>query len=140
MGSEQAWHRECFAGARVARLGTADDSGRPHLVPVTFAMIDDTIVIAVDHKPKTTTNLKRLRNIAANDQVSLLVDHYDDRDWSNLWWVRADGVARVLEGEADKLMSVAKLVEKYAQYRVIAPAGPVIQVVVHTWRGWSYSG
>src|SRR3954468_9206469 len=128
MGSEQTWHRERFAGARVAHLGTADDSGRANLAPVTFAMVDDTIVIAVDHKPKTTTNLKRLRNIAANDQVSLLVDHYDDHDWSKLWWVRADGVARVLQREADKSTSVAMLVEKYAQYRVIAPAGPVIQV------------
>ncbi|GAA3437308.1 hypothetical protein GCM10018954_069220 [Kutzneria kofuensis] len=77
-----------FARARVARLATAGADGRPHLVPVTFAVHDDTVVIAVDHKPKTTTNLRRLRNIRENGQVSLLVDHYDE-DWRQLWWVRS---------------------------------------------------
>lgn len=140
MGAEEGRHRERFATARVAHLATADDEGRPHLVPITFAMVDDAIVIAVDHKPKTTVNLKRLRNIVLNDQVSLLVDHYDDQDWAELWWVRADGVARVLEAQADRLVPVAKLIEKYPQYREVAPTGPVIRVEVHTWRGWTYVG
>ncbi|MEO6088053.1 MAG: TIGR03668 family PPOX class F420-dependent oxidoreductase [Umezawaea sp.] len=126
--------RDRFAAARVARLATADGEGRPHLVPVTFALQDDIVVIAVDHKPKTTTDLKRLRNIAANDQVSMLVDHYDDRDWSLLWWVRADGVARVL-GDGGAL--VAPLRVKYPQHREVPPTGPVIRVDVHVWRGWS---
>ncbi|MFC3983062.1 TIGR03668 family PPOX class F420-dependent oxidoreductase [Streptosporangium jomthongense] len=78
-----------FETARVARLATVSDDGRPHLVPVTFAVVDDVIAIAVDHKPKSTVRLRRLANIAANPQVSLLVDEYDD-DWDRLWWVRAD--------------------------------------------------
>ena len=62
-------------------------------MPVTFAVLGDIIVIAIDHKPKRSMNLKRLRNIADNPRVSLLVDRYDD-DWSQLWWVRADGRRR----------------------------------------------
>ena len=84
-----------FSDARVARLATVDATGQPHIVPVTFAHNDNTIVIAVDHKPKSTRNLKRLRNIEANPKVTLLVDHYDE-DWSQLWWVRADGTAEVV--------------------------------------------
>ena len=71
--------------ARVARLATVSATGQPHLVPVTFAVDGDMIYTAVDHKPKTTTRLRRLANIAANPQVTLLADHYAD-DWDQLWW------------------------------------------------------
>jgi PPOX class probable F420-dependent enzyme len=91
--------RDRFAEARVARLATADESGRPLLVPVTFALDGDLAYFAVDHKPKTTRNLKRLRNIEANPQVSLLADEYDE-DWTQLWWVRADGTATILRDPA----------------------------------------
>ena len=127
--------RDRFAAARIARLATADALGRPHLVPVTFAVVGDSVVIAVDHKPKTSRNLKRLRNIEANQQVSLLVDHYDE-DWTRLWWVRADGVARVLTVDP---VAIAALQAKYQQYQEIPPTGPVIRVDVHTWRDWSYA-
>ena len=84
-----------FASATVARLATVGATGQPHLVPITFALVDErTLITAVDHKPKRTTRLKRLENIAANPQVSVLVDHYAD-DWQQLWWARADGRARV---------------------------------------------
>src|SRR5690242_12438701 len=88
--------RERFAAARVARLATADAGGRPHLVPIVFAVAGDEVFSAVDAKPKRTANLKRLANVRANPHVALLADHYDD-DWSELWWARADGRARVLE-------------------------------------------
>lgn len=130
--------RERFGAARVARLGTADADGRPHLVPVTFAVRDDLVVIAVDQKPKTTTNLKRLRNIAANPAVSLLVDEYDD-DWTRLWWVRADGTAELLEDDAERARPVGWLVEKYPPYRADPPSGPVIRIRVTSWHGWSYA-
>ncbi len=118
--------------ARVARLATVDENGRPHIVPVTFAHQDGTVVIAVDHKPKTTRDLKRLRNIQANDQVSLLVDHYDE-DWSKLWWIRADGTARITE----RTEAVAWLIEKYPQYRQNAPEGPFILIDVTRTVTWS---
>lgn len=106
--------RRRFADARVARLATVDEHGSPHLVPVVFARYGaDGIVTAVDHKPKTTPRLKRLRNITARSAVSLLVDVYDD-DWDRLWWVRADGEARVVPADA---ALVGPLSAKYPQYR-----------------------
>ncbi|MFC0548005.1 TIGR03668 family PPOX class F420-dependent oxidoreductase [Kutzneria chonburiensis] len=123
-----------FAQARVARLATADREGRPHLVPVTFAVHEDVVVIAVDHKPKTTTNLRRLRNIAENEQVSLLVDHYDE-DWRQLWWVRVDGIARILSGDG-QIEPIGWLRAKYEQYRDRPPQGPVIEIRVRKVVDW----
>jgi PPOX class probable F420-dependent enzyme len=131
--------RERFAGARVARLATADSTGRPHLVPVVFATEADVIYSAVDAKPKRSTALRRLANIAANPLVTLLVDHYSD-DWSSLWWVRADGVARVLDpAEPEAQHGIELLVGKYPQYRELRPAGPTVAVDVERWSGWSAS-
>jgi PPOX class probable F420-dependent enzyme len=126
--------RERFAGAPVLRLGTADAEGKPHLVPATFAVVGDVVAIAVDHKPKRHTNLKRLRNIEENPAVTLLVDHFDE-DWDDLWWVRADGDARVIENELAYEL-VDALVDKYEQYREHRPAGPVIKIQVNRWSGW----
>ena len=130
--------RQRLATARVARLATVSAAGRPHLVPVTFGLDGDTIYTAVDHKPKTTTRLRRLRNIAENPQVAVLADHYDD-DWSQLWWSRADGHAAVLTGPADIASPVALLAARYLQYRATPPAGPVIAITVTTWTAWSYA-
>jgi PPOX class probable F420-dependent enzyme len=127
--------RELFASARVARLATAGATGQPHLVPLVFALSGDSIFSAVDAKPKRTRALRRLRNIAENPHVALLADHYDDADWDALWWVRAEGQARVLEGD-DAAPGLALLVERYAQYRAEPPAGPVLAVAVTRWSGW----
>src|SRR5579875_3988162 len=90
--------RRRFAQARVARLATITPDGRPHLVPIVFAVHGDTVYSAVDAKPKRTGALARLANVAAHPQASVLADHYEE-DWSALWWVRGDGRARVLELE-----------------------------------------
>lgn len=127
--------RQLFASARVARLATADAAGRPHIVPLVFALAGDTILSAVDGKPKRTRELRRLRNIAENPGVALLADHYDDADWDALWWVRAEGEARVLEGE-DARPGLALLGRRYAQYRAAPPEGPVLAVAVTRWSGW----
>jgi PPOX class probable F420-dependent enzyme len=124
-----------FGTARVARLATVDEQGLPHLVPVVFATRGDIVVFATDHKPKRTTNLRRLRNIEATGHVSLLADHYDE-DWSRLWWVRADGTARILHGD-DRTEPLSWLVAKYAQYTDRPPEGPVVRIDVTTWRGWT---
>lgn len=123
-----------FASARVLRLATADAAGQPHLVPATFAVSGDVILIAVDHKPKRHTDLKRLRNIRENASVSLIVDHYED-DWDSLWWVRADGQARAVDGGLAQPL-VQRLVDKYDQYRQCRPDGPVIEIQVNRWSGW----
>jgi PPOX class probable F420-dependent enzyme len=128
--------RKRFGEARVARLATADAGGRPHLVPLCFALAGDRIVSVVDAKPKRTLELQRLANIRAQPRVSLLVDHYDD-DWTRLWWVRADGTARVVGRGAEREDAVALLTAKYPQYEEKPPAGPVLEVTVDRWRGWS---
>jgi PPOX class probable F420-dependent enzyme len=131
--------RERLAAARVARLATADAAGRPHLVPMTFALLDaTTIVSAIDHKPKRTVALRRLANIAANPQVAVLADHYAD-DWTQLWWARADGTARAVapdEEPALRARGVAALRERYAPYRVQPPAGALVVIDVQRWSGW----
>ncbi len=133
--------RKRFATARVARLATVGQDGRPHLVPIAFALHGDTIFHAVDAKPKRTRALRRLANIAADPRVALLADEYDDGDWERLWWVRADGAARVLEsGDAEADRALALLAQRYAQYRAAPPAGPVVAVHVTGWHGWSAAG
>ena len=157
MRMTQASSRGAFAQARVARLATVSAAGEPHVVPVTFAVIDAPVIdvraersldeppsdasaviaFAVDHKPKTTTALRRLDNIAANPRVAFLVDDYDE-DWSRLWWVRADADAIILSGDLRSLALTA-LTTKYAQYQQIPPNGVVVGATVLRWTGWQSS-
>ena len=111
----------------------------PHLVPVTFDLTDDQIVVAVDHKPKRTTALRRLANIEANPHVAFLTDHYGS-DWSALWWVRADARAEVIQAGEAHHEAIVRLRRRYPQYRQQPPAGPVILATVRRWRGWQAQG
>jgi PPOX class probable F420-dependent enzyme len=131
--------RRRLAGARVARLATTGEDGKPHIVPVVFALDGDTLYFAVDGKPKQTKNLKRLRNIAANPAVSVLVDHYEG-DWTSLWWVRVDGTARVVADEGQARRARDLLVSKYEQYRSARPEGPVVEVRIDRITEWSFKG
>ncbi|MCW3018121.1 MAG: pyridoxamine 5-phosphate oxidase-related,FMN-binding protein [Solirubrobacterales bacterium] len=127
--------RRRFASATVARLATAGADCRPHLVPIVFAVNGETIYSVVDAKPKRSAALRRLRNVASNPLVSVLVDHYDDTDWDALWWVRADGSARVLSlDEPEAARAVESLAQRYPQQR---PRGPVLAVDVQRWSGWA---
>jgi PPOX class probable F420-dependent enzyme len=127
--------RARFAAARVARLATADAGGRPHLVPIAFAVTGDTIYSAVDAKPKRTRALRRLANVRENPAVSLLVDHWDEDDWAALWWARADGRARVLDpDDPEARRAVDLLSERYPAQR---GAGEVLVVEVECWSGWA---
>ena len=130
--------RRRFASASVARIATTGANGRPHLVPVCFVLVGQTLYFAVDSKPKWPTDLKRLRNIAANPSVSILVDHYED-DWAKLWWVRFDGDAHVVTDPAEAQKAIRLLASRYSQYRASAPAGPVIAVAMAGMSGWSAS-
>jgi PPOX class probable F420-dependent enzyme len=130
-----------FTQSPIARLATSSADGKPHLVPVVFAVGADpadgheVVYTAVDAKPKTTHRLRRLANIAANPAVSLLVDHYAD-EWSQLWWVRVDGVAAIhREGQAMHT-GYQLLRAKYPQYQSVSLDGPVIAVTVHRWSSW----
>jgi PPOX class probable F420-dependent enzyme len=129
--------RRRVTDARVARLATVRPEGAPHVVPVTFALVDDDrLVTAVDAKPKTTQRLQRLANVEAEPRVGLLVDHYDE-DWQQLWWVRLDGVARVVREEPERSGMIEPLLVKYGQYADAPPTGPVVVVDVSRVRYWS---
>lgn len=128
--------RRRFAAASVARLATVSGEGQPHVVPCTFAVDGELIYSAVDSKPKSTTNLRRLRNIASNPAVTVLTDHYAD-DWSALWWVRADGQATVIDDPREMAAPIRLLASRYPQYVTSPPGGPVIAIRVIRWTGWS---
>jgi PPOX class probable F420-dependent enzyme len=130
--------RALVAEARVARLATTEADGRPHLVPLCFALEGDVLYSAVDRKPKRSPRLRRLENVALHPEVTLLVDHYEE-DWSRLWWVRLRGTARVLEEGPEHARALSLLAAKYEQYRAEPPPGPVIAVGLGEWRGWSAS-
>ena len=128
-----------FARSPVARLATVTAGGVPHLVPVVFAVSQDSptsvVYTAVDAKPKSTQRLRRLANIASNPAVSLLVDHYE-ADWTRLWWVRADGRAAIADGGAVRQTGYRLLRAKYPQYQSVSLDGPVIAITVSRWSGW----
>ncbi|MFC4504856.1 MULTISPECIES: TIGR03668 family PPOX class F420-dependent oxidoreductase [Streptomyces] len=129
--------RERFTSSPIARLATADTDGVPHAIPVTFAVLNDVVYFAVDHKPKSTWDLRRLRNIRENPSVTILVDHYAE-DWSTLWWARADGRGEVLEDDQERSCAVALLCGKYNQYEDSPPQGPVVAIRVDQWSGWAF--
>jgi PPOX class probable F420-dependent enzyme len=128
--------REHVAAGRVARLATIDPDGRPHLVPIVFALDGDTLYTAVDAKPKRSRRLRRIENARERPDVTVLVDHYDE-DWRRLWWVRLRGRARVLDDGEEAERALELLADKYAQYDRERPAGPVLAVDVIDWRGWA---
>ncbi|HEX5512420.1 MAG TPA: TIGR03668 family PPOX class F420-dependent oxidoreductase [Actinomycetales bacterium] len=128
--------RRRFASARHAYLATSGEDRQPHLVPVVFDLSGDEIALAVDAKPKRSTDLRRLRNIAANPAVCFLVDHYTD-DWPALWWVRADARAAVVEDGPARSAALDRLQRRYEQYRMARPAGPVVLATVQRWSGWT---
>ena len=124
-----------FAASPVAMLATVGPDGAPHVVPVVFAVHDDVVYTAVDAKRKSTQRLRRLANIEGNPQVSMLVDHYDE-DWTQLWWIRADGVAHVHHNGDAVAEGYFLLRRKYIQYERIALDGPVVTVNVGRWSSW----
>ena len=129
-------HEPRLTAARVARLATTDPDGRPHHVPIVFALADDTLYSAVDRKPKRSRTLRRIENARARPDVTVLVDHYDE-DWDRLWWIRLRGRARVLDGGDERERALVLLAEKYPQYRDAPPDGPVLAVDVDEVRTWA---
>jgi PPOX class probable F420-dependent enzyme len=135
---DEAEARRRVADARVARLGTIDPDGRPHLVPIVFALDGDRLYSAVDAKPKRSRRLRRIENARARPDVTVLVDAYDE-DWRRLWWVRLRGPARVLDAGDEAERALELLVAKYEQYGAEPPSPPVLAVDVLDWRAWTAS-
>ncbi len=122
----------------VGRLATASASGAPHVIPVCFAFDGQVIYSVLDQKPKSAPliRLRRVRNIQANPQVSLVVDHYED-DWQRLGYLLITGRAEVLLDGDERVEAVRLLREKYHQYRTMdVDANPVIKIVPDRIIGW----
>jgi PPOX class probable F420-dependent enzyme len=107
-------------------------------VPIVFALDGDTLYSAVDAKPKRSRTLQRIENARRNPHVAVLVDHYGDA-WDELWWIRLDGRARVLDGGAEAERAIALLTAKYEQYRDSPPTAPVLAVDIVRWSSWAAS-
>lgn len=135
------WALDVLRDARVARLGTADAAGRPLVVPVCYAFDGERVYSAVDAKPKRTRELRRLRNIAENPRVSLLVDEYDE-EWTRLRYVIVEGRAGVLRDGPEFGRATDLLVAKYPQYRVMGldrDSGALIQIMPERVLHWRFS-
>ncbi|MEK7863748.1 MAG: TIGR03668 family PPOX class F420-dependent oxidoreductase [Chloroflexota bacterium] len=140
MSDLDARARELLASARVAHLATADQYSRPHVVPIVFAIQGDVLYFPLDRKPKREDDwhmLRRVRNIETNGRVSIVIDHYEE-DWAKLAWVLLEGVATILETDAERDAAANALAQKYPQYQGGALDGrPVVRVVIEravTWR------
>jgi PPOX class probable F420-dependent enzyme len=133
--------RRLVEAARVGRLATVGADGRPHAVPICYALLGEVAYSAVDHKPKRPGRpgrpaLRRIANLEQTGDACLLVDEYGE-DWSTLWWVRLDGRGRVADDPAEAAAAVSALAGKYPQYRQRRPVGPVIALDITRWTGWS---
>src|SRR5262245_26038352 len=108
--------REFLADRRVAYLATADRGAVPHVVPVCFAVAEHTLYITIDEKPKRVSGRapKRIRNIAENPAVAVVVDRYDE-DWARLGWVMLHGRAEILAEGAEHDAAQALLRSRYPQ-------------------------
>jgi PPOX class probable F420-dependent enzyme len=124
----------------VARLATADAAGRPHVVPVCFALEGSSLYITIDEKPKRGVPLKRVRNIAENPNVALVVDRYDE-NWTQLAWVMLRGPAEILEAGAEHDAAQALLRQKYPQLAAMRIDGlPVIALRIARTTAWGAIG
>lgn len=125
--------RDFVQSRRVARLASVDVQSRPHVVPICFVLVGESIYSVIDQKPKRAApeRLRRLQNIALNAHVQVLFDHYDDDDWSRLRFAQLRGRARVLSSGAEYDWALSALRERYRQYKEMALTGrPIIAVDV----------
>lgn len=121
---------------RVGRLATTSADGRPHVVPCCFVLSGSTLYSAVDAKPKSTSRLQRIRNLETNPAAALIVDRYDDEDWTQLWWIRIDATGRILANGTEYDAALELLSAKYPQYQHEPPPGPVIALDIRAWQTW----
>lgn len=132
--------RAFIEGQRLARLATVDERGRPHVVPVCFALVGDVLYTPLDEKPKRgdPRSLRRVRNLATRADAQALFDEYDDGDWSRLRWLQLRGRARLVEpGTSEHTRAVDALRGRYPQYRAMAlESRPVIALDIEQVVSW----
>jgi PPOX class probable F420-dependent enzyme len=141
MDRDEAWAR--VRSARVGRMATVTPAHGPHVVPFVFVLVERgsarVAYWAVDHKPKRSADLKRIRNLEENPSVEFVVDGYDE-DWERLWWVRCSGTARVVVSGTERRSALRALEEKYPQYGIDPPDGPVVAIDIETFDSWEGKG
>lgn len=133
---------EFLVRARVARLATADSSGTPHVIPICFWFDDARFYFVIDEKPKRASGmaLRRMRNIAENSRVAVLIDHYEEQ-WAQLAYVLVHGQARVVDDQEEYILALRNLRDKYSQYRAMPLSlekNPMVRIEVervHAWGG-----
>jgi PPOX class probable F420-dependent enzyme len=140
---------ETLNNSRIARLATVDpENNQPYLVPVVFAFDGNNIFIPIDDKPKKTINsnqLKRVKNIQKNPNISFLIDTYDDEDWNNLSYLIIQGKARIVVNRLKDTnttinTSHSLLSEKYLQYKKLVGMGDSCIVIdIQKVIKWKYS-
>jgi PPOX class probable F420-dependent enzyme len=130
--------RELVAAARVATMATISPDGLPHLVPCVLALAGDTVYTPVDAKPKSTRRLRRITNMEREARVALLVHEWVE-DWSRLWWVRLEGLARIVTALDELAAARSLLLGKYPQYADASALQPVVGVDIRHWQAWSAS-
>lgn len=125
---------------RVARLATADAAGTPHVIPICYALIGNCIYFVIDEKPKRTRHgLRRLRNIAENPRVALVIDEYDE-DWSRLAFLLVQGHAATVTDGEEYATVLGRLRSRYPQYQampLLLATHPMIRITAerhHMWR------
>jgi PPOX class probable F420-dependent enzyme len=135
-----SWARGLLERARVGHLGLLADDAGPRVLPVTYAVLGELLVTAIDHKPKHVPpdRLARVRWLRARPRAALTVDHYDD-DWSRLNWVQAIGTVEVLPALSAP-EAIAALTDRYEPYRDKPPTGPVIALKPERLLWWRAAG
>jgi PPOX class probable F420-dependent enzyme len=138
---------ENLNNSKIARLATVDpNTNQPYLIPVVFAFDGNNIFIPIDHKPKrvTSNQLKRVKNIQKNPNISFLTDTYDDKDWNILSYLMIQGKARIVNRlkDIDTIQKAHSLLsEKYLQYKKIVVGMGDICIVIDIQKviSWKYS-
>ncbi len=124
---------------RVARLATADAQGRPHAIPIVYALDASHLYFALDAKPKSVPpeRLRRVRNIIENPRVAIIIDDYRE-DWRRLAYVLLEGDAALLPDGDERERALALLRAKYRQYRGprLPSDAPVVRVTIHRAVSW----
>jgi PPOX class probable F420-dependent enzyme len=135
-------HLAFLDSQRVARLATVDGDGRPHALPVCFAVLDGAIYTPIDEKPKRVAAgaLRRVRNVEQRPAVCLVVDTYDE-NWARLAWLQVRGDAALVSDAAERARALAALRARYPQYVAMdLEARPLIRIVPRRVVAWAASG
>jgi coenzyme F420-0:L-glutamate ligase / coenzyme F420-1:gamma-L-glutamate ligase len=133
-------HAAFLQRQRSGRLATVDPRGQPHAVPICYAFLEGVIYTPIDEKPKTgdPRELRRIRNILANPNVCLVLDRYEDEDWSRLAWLQVRGEASLVEDDSERERALIALRARYRQYLTMALEElPLLKITPTRLVGWN---